>query len=269
MNFTNMIWQGLMQNIMDNGQTVNPRGKETKELLGCKTVIPMDYSVITVANRKLGYKFMAAEAAWILSGDNRVETIAPYAKAIKDFSDDGVYFFGAYGPPIRDQISHAINSLVEDQDTRQAVITIWRQNPRKSKDIPCTISCQFMLREGKLHCFMNMRSSDVWLGVPYDWFNFSALSAYIALHLRDRGIKCQLGNLHFYAASQHMYAANYEAAKTCMDSPIVCNYEPIILAQFEEPEDLVKHLWMCASNMADFCNANWLKEIFVDEDTQA
>ena len=95
MNFTNMIWQGLMQNIMDNGQTVNPRGKETKELLGCKTVIPMDYPVITVANRKLGYKFMAAEAAWILSGDNRVETIAPYAKAIKNFNDDGVYFFGA------------------------------------------------------------------------------------------------------------------------------------------------------------------------------
>ena len=121
MNFTNMIWQGLMQNIMDNGQTVNPRGKETKELLGCKTVIPMDYPVITVANRKLGYKFMAAEAAWILSGDNRVETIAPYAKAIKDFSDDGVYFFGAYGPPIRDQISHAINSLVEDQDTRPSL----------------------------------------------------------------------------------------------------------------------------------------------------
>jgi thymidylate synthase len=269
MNFTNMIWQGLMQNILDNGQTANPRGKETKELLGCKTVVPMTHPVITIADRRLGYKFMAAEAAWILSGDNRVSTIAPYAKAISNFSDDGVYFFGAYGPPIKDQISHVVNALIDDVDSRQAVITIWRQNPRKSKDIPCTISCQFMIREGKLHCFMNMRSSDVWLGVPYDWFNFSALSAFVLLHLRDKGRVCELGNLHFYAASQHMYATNFDGAKKCMDSPIVCNYEPILLSQFEEPDDLVKHLWMCASGMAEFCNADWLKEIFTNEVEQA
>lgn len=269
MNVTNMIWQGLMQNILDNGVVTHPRGKETKELLGCKTVIPMDYPVITIENRKLGYRFMAAEAAWILSGDNRVSTISHYAKTIKDFSDDGVFFFGAYGPPIRDQISHVVNSIAEDRDTRQAVITIWRQNPRKSKDIPCTISCQFVVRDDRLHCFMNMRSSDVWLGVPYDWFNFSALSAFIALHLRERGIKVSLGNLHFYAASQHMYAANYEGARSCMDSRLICSYDPIYLDHFEEPEDLTKHLWMCADEMADFCTATWLKEIFCGKANKA
>lgn len=269
MNFTNMIWQGLMQSILDNGQTVHPRGKETKEILGSRTVIPMDYPVITIANRKLGYKFMAAEAAWILSGDNRVATIKNYAKAIEQFSDDGVYFFGAYGPPIRDQISHVIEALTSDVDTRQAVITIWRQNPRKSKDIPCTISCQFAIRDGKLHCFMNMRSSDVWLGVPYDWFNFSALSAFVALHLRAKGRIVSLGNLYFYAASQHMYATNFDGAKDCMESVILADYEPIILEQFEDPEDLVKHLWMLADGMAEFCSADWLKEIYCEADKQA
>jgi thymidylate synthase len=268
MNFTNLIWQGLMQSILDNGKTVNPRGKETKELLGHKTIVPMSHPVITITERKLGYKFMAAEAAWILSGDNRVATIRPYAKAISNFSDDGVYFFGAYGPPIRDQISHVINSLIEDQDTRQAVLTIWRQNPRKSKDIPCTISCQFMIREGKLHCFMNMRSSDVWLGVPYDWFNFSAISAFVALNLRQRGMIVELGQLHFYAASQHMYAENFEAAKRCMDSVILCDYEPIDFNEFDEPDDLVKHLWMCADDMIEFCRSDWLKEIYGAEAKQ-
>ena len=269
MNFTNMIWQGLMQNILDNGKTVKPRGLETKEILGCRTVIPMEYPVDTIKNRKLGYKFMAAEAAWILSGDNRVATIEPYAKAIKQFSDDGTYFFGAYGPPIRDQISHVINALAQDADTRQAVITIWRQNPRKSKDIPCTISCQFMIRDDKIHCFMNMRSSDVWLGVPYDWFNFSALSAFIALSLRAWDNKYELGNLYFYAASQHMYESNFEGAKNCMDSEIIADYKPIDLDQFQEPDDLVKHLWMLADGMTDFCNADWLKEIYHEESEQA
>jgi thymidylate synthase len=126
-----------------------------------------------------------------------------------------------------------------------------------------------MIRDDKIHCFMNMRSSDVWLGVPYDWFNFSALSAFIALSLRAWDNKYELGNLYFYAASQHMYESNFEGAKNCMDSEIIADYKPIDLDQFQEPEDLVKHLWMLADGMTDFCNADWLKEIYHEESEQA
>lgn len=269
MNFTNLIWQGLLTNIMTNGKTVKPRGQVTKELLGLKTLVPMSHPVITIKERRLGYRFMAAEAAWILSADNRVETIGRYAKAIRQFSDDGVFFFGAYGPPIRDQIAHIIQSLVDDEDSRQAVLTIWRQNPRKSKDIPCTISAQFMIRDGKLDCFMNMRSSDAWLGVPYDWFNFTCLATYVLLHLRSRGKVYELGNLHFYAASQHLYETNFDGAEACTNSEVLAEYEPIVLEQFEEPDDLVKHLWQLADGMSDFCQADWLKEIYVETDKQA
>ena len=66
-----------------------------------------------------------------------------------------------------------------------------------------------------------------------------------------------------------MYASNFEAAKECMDSEMLPNYAPINLMQFEEPEDLVKHLWMLADGMTDFCNATWLKEIYSEEDKQA
>ena len=148
---TNKEWLKTIEQCMRWGNVVAPRGKKIKELLGYQTMIPMDFPVLTVEERKLGYKFMAAEAAWILSGDNRVKTIAPYSKAISNFSDDGYFYHGAYGPMIRDQLHFVIDALNSDPDTRQAVLTIWRPNPRPSKDIPCTVSIQFLIRDGDLH----------------------------------------------------------------------------------------------------------------------
>ena len=107
-NTTNMNWQGLLNVVMTHGHETSPRGQKTKELLGVKTMIDMTQPVITISERKLGYRFMAAEAAWIMSGDNRVATISPYSKAISNFSDDGILFFGAYGPRIRDQLGHVL-----------------------------------------------------------------------------------------------------------------------------------------------------------------
>lgn len=246
-NTTNMNWQGLLDIIMSHGDVISPRGKKTKELLGFKSTIDMNQPVITIKERELGYKFMAAEAAWIMSGDNRVSTIAPYSKAISNFSDDGIFFFGAYGPMIRDQLAHVVKSLEDDLNTRQAVITIWRPNPRASKDIPCTISCQFIIRKGYLNCFMNMRSSDAWLGVPYDWFNFSMLSAGVCLLLRQKGIDVKLGALHFYAASQHLYEDNWHKIDACLSGEILGDYELFNLDYFNDYDHLVNHLWTLAS----------------------
>jgi thymidylate synthase len=259
MNTTNINWQGLLHIIMKHGQQANPRGQKTKEILGMKSIINMNTPVITIKERLLGYKFMAAEAAWIMSGDNRVSTIQPFSKVIGNFSDDGILFFGAYGPKIRDQLAHVLQSLLADNDSRQAVITIWRQNPRASKDIPCTISCQFMIRDGYLHCFMNMRSSDAWLGVPYDWFNFSMLSAGVALLLREKGLNVNLGNLHFYAASQHLYEKNWEGAEQCQDGVVLGDYAPLDLAEFASYDDLVNHLWVIANGVEP--NRKFLSEI--------
>ena len=48
------------------------------------------------------------------------------------------------------------------------------------KDIPCTVSLQFLIRENKLHLFVNMRSNDVFLGLPHDIFCFTMIQEIIA-----------------------------------------------------------------------------------------
>jgi hypothetical protein len=226
----------------------------------------MTRPVVDVLVRKLGYRFMAAEAWWILSGRNDVESIRKYSPHIASFSDDGKFFHGAYGPKILDQLTYVIDSLQKDADTRQAVLSIWRENPRVSRDVPCTISAQWLIRDGKLHCIDTMRSSDAWLGWPYDVFNFSCLSAYILLMLRERASffnSVRLGCLSLVAGSSHLYlhpdedgASNIpytvSDVEHVIESELVAledgrcthriQYAPLNVGDFVSPEDFLTHL---------------------------
>ncbi len=253
-------WNTLILEVIASGKTVYPRGLECKEILAYTSSLDMNYPIVTI-RPKLGYKFMAAEAWWILSGRNDVASIVPYSKKIAEFSNDGIRFDGAYGPMIVDQLRYVVDTLHLDPHTRQAVAGIWRPNPRPSKDFPCTLSAQWMIREDgcnipRLHCFDTMRSSDSWLGIPYDWFNFTMLSAYIAIALRHRqamvGNKpnIQLGALHLTAASQHLYMQNVEGAKITMANGVMYKqYKSLQLENFNHPEELIDFLSLCKDGM--------------------
>lgn len=211
-NQANEVWKQLIQQCLaEPDYTVSPRGMEVQELLpGCYEV-PMP-AYLDLTSRKVNVPFMFAEAAWILSGSNRLEDITPYMAGYAKFSDDGVLMRGAYGPKVTDQLGYVVDAIVADNDTRQAVINIWRERPGPSKDIPCTVSMQFLLREGALNVVTTMRSEDIVLGLTYDVFTFSMIARAVQLLLKARGLDCRLGKLFVNAGSLHIYERHYEQA---------------------------------------------------------
>lgn len=226
-------WLASLEAVLSHGALVSPRGKVTKEILQRTMVVDMNRPVLVLPERKLSYRFMAAEAFWILMGDDRVESIAPYNKAIANFSDDGVTFFGAYGPKVVQQLPYVIRKLAEDPDTRQAGLTIWRESPPATKDVPCTVAMFFNIRQGRLNANVFMRSSDVWLGVPYDAFNFSMVAHYICGALNQLGRLPALGGellapgvLHLTAASSHLYEENWPEAQSCLSAGFRNRFDP-------------------------------------------
>lgn len=292
-------WRGLIRNVYENGSMVKPRGLLCIEILAHTTRVDMVRPVTTIRPR-LGYKFMLAEAWWILSGRNDVAGIAKYSPHIAAYSNDGVRFDGAYGPRVIDQVRFICDTLEEDWESRQAVLEIWRPNPRPSKDIPCTINVQWMIRarenedgdkEYFLHCFDTMRSSDAWLGWPYDVFNFSMLSAAIAIEMRTRYVKrseemyanmvgnlglrkLKLGKLHLTAASQHLYvqpkkdgASNIpysrEDVRTILNlasPPQEVPYQPLDISEFSSSQEFLAYLEVCKDKNASHWGKKWLSE---------
>ena len=124
-----------------------PRDLKIKEKLNHTWSIDMDDPIITIPERKLSYPFMFGEATWMLQGKNDVESVSKYVGGIKRFSDDGVTFFGAYGPKIITQTSYIVDTLIKDNDSRQAVISIWRENPRKTKGCRLLTQCRIDNRQ--------------------------------------------------------------------------------------------------------------------------
>ena len=249
MKSTNDEWYRALGELLA-GNITKPRGLPCRELWSYQTIVNMKEPILNVPKRNLGYKFMAAEAAWILSGDNRTSTITPYSREINKFSDDGITFFGAYGPKIRDQIQYVVDCLIRDQFSRQAVINIWRERPPKTKDIPCTLSLQWIIRGNTLHCIDTMRSSDIWLGWPYDVFNMSMISRYILLYIKKvTGVHFDLGYLYLNAGSQHLYEKNVAAAKEILKDNVPNHMDwGLPLYKFDGPDQLTNWLWEAAKH---------------------
>jgi thymidylate synthase len=240
----NDAWVNLALSVMRDGDRTAPRGEGTTEVRASLLAVDMTRPALTVAARRVGYRFMAAEAAWILDGDDRVDSIAEYAPSVRRFSDDGVKFFGAYGPKLVDQAAYVIDALRRDPATRQAVVNIWRESPPATRDVPCTLSMQLVVRRGKLDAFVSMRSSDVWLGVPYDVFTFSMVAAAI---LVESKIDARLGTLYNYAASRHVYDRDVPGVDAVLADPTPeFSYRPFDVREFSSEEEIRSHLWRLA-----------------------
>lgn len=212
-NQTNSIWQEKLSECLDNYDFVSkPRGMQVREIISGSYKVPMP-AFIDLKERKVNLAFMFAEAAWIVSGSNRLEDITPYMKMYSNFSDDQIFLRGAYGPKIVDQLGYVVDSLEKDKDSRQAVLNIWRERPGVSKDIPCTTQMQFLIRDGKLNLVTTMRSNDIVLGYTYDVFTFSMVAKSVQLLLKERGIEISLGDLYVNVGSLHIYKTHYDEAE--------------------------------------------------------
>ena len=216
-NDTNLVWQRKVEECLVHPDYVSkPRGMEVREVLSGHYEVPMP-AYLDLTARKVNVPFMFAEAAWIISGSNRLADIEPYMSVYKNFSDDGVFLRGAYGPKVVDQLGYVVDAIEKDNDTRQAVINIWRERPGVSKDIPCTVSMQFLLREGVLNMVVTMRSQDIVLGFTYDVFTFSMVAKAVQLLLKERGVEAELGTLFLNAGSMHIYERHYGSGNIWVD----------------------------------------------------
>lgn len=216
----NTAWIKALSTILNAGVPVEPRGKKTVEVPQRTDVVRMRHPVVVNRKRALNYRFMAAEAYWILSGSNVLSELTRYNPKMAEFSDDGVTLFGAYGPPIQAQLDYVVSTLLNDEMSRQAVLTIWRQRPAPTKDVPCTVAMSFMIRDGELNAHVFMRSNDVWLGWPYDVFSFSMVAHLVCCRLNAvRATKpIEPGNLYLTAASSHLYQEHWTGARVCLDN---------------------------------------------------
>jgi thymidylate synthase len=137
-----------------------------------------------------------------------------YAPQYVNFTEPDGTVQGAYGPRITKQLPDLINLLTRYPNTRRAVITLYQHDlevAENAKDIPCTLSWQFMIVDDKLCMITSMRSNDAWLGFPYDVFVNTSIQRTIANFM---GL--DVGWYQHNVGSMHLYAKHFEAANAAI-----------------------------------------------------
>lgn len=209
----------LLKMLLDHGTEVSPRGFATKEILNtCVIVGDAHQAHVRGTSRKPNLKITATEVTHLLAG---ISSLAQLDLAsggrFSQFADDG-RLRGAYGPRSWQQLSRVERLLLRDPSTRQAVSTVWNggELSRPYRDVPCTTTQQFFLRDGRLILRVTMRSNDAWLGVPYDIEMYSFIQREMAASL---GV--ETGYYVHVAGSSHFYTRDEDKIRRVVEDGII------------------------------------------------
>lgn len=200
----------LVDWLTGNGGPVTSRDMATIELTGVtlEFVNPTGVMLPLGVGRGINTRLAAVESLQLLSGTGDVELLRRASPNYTDvLVDPAAAAYGAYGPRLREQLVELVDLLRNDPTTRRAVLSIWSLDDlTHNGDRPCTLTLQLLIRDDRLELIVNMRSQDVWLGVPYDAFMFTQLQWSLA---RDLGVG--VGRYVHHVGSLHVYERNLEA----------------------------------------------------------
>ena len=101
----------------------------------------------------------------------------------------------------KNQLEYVIETLKKDPNSRRVMIDLW--NPAELHEMtltPCCYNSIFNAQNGKLYMQLNIRSSDVALGLPFNVFQFQVLHKLIAheCNLEPADMYVVISNAHYY-----------------------------------------------------------------------
>ena len=236
------------------------RGGPCREILHAAISIedPRHRWVIS-RNPTIDVAFALAEIVWIIRGRRDLEFLKFWNRRLSQFVGPGPELHGSYGHRLRghlgtDQLKRAYDSLCHEPNTRQVVLQIWDSTidlpaPDGSpvdQDIPCNVASLLKVRDGKLEWTQIIRSNDVFLGVPYNFVQFTSLQEIVAGWL---GIEC--GSYNQISDSLHVYEKDMASVINAVDATArFINHDSLALT-WDESDFVFRELEQRIERMID------------------
>lgn len=245
-------YMNLCDEILNNGKERSERtGTGTLSIFGERLEFDISETVPLLTTKRVAWKAVIEELLWFMRGDTDANllrekgikiwdgntsrdfldkrglchypegTLGPLygwqwrffgAKYSHEFSDTSKHDINKIGG--FDQLQYVINEIKRNPTSRRIVMSYW--NPvdfDKMVLYPCHFSVEFYVtNDNKLDCLFNMRSSDVFLGLPFNIFSYTVLTYIIAL-------KCDLepGRLIYIGGDIHIYKNHIEQINKQLD----------------------------------------------------
>jgi thymidylate synthase len=224
----------LLQDILDHGVRKGDRtGTGTLSVFGRQYRHDLAGGFPLLTTKKLHLKSIVNELIWFLSGDTNTRWL----------NENGVKIWNEWATPEGDlgpvygaqwtawptsdgrtinQIDYVIDCLRNNPDSRRILFHAWnveylpdesvspQENAKAGRMAlpPCHLLYQFYVADGKLSAQLMIRSSDSFLGLPYNTASLAVLTMMLAQQC-DLG----LGEIIVCTGDSHIYSNHFDQVK--------------------------------------------------------
>jgi thymidylate synthase len=217
----------LLTDLLENGEQKGDRtGTGTISVFGRQIRHDLSKGFPLLTTKKLHFKSIANELIWFLNGDTNVRWLQENGVTIWDeWATESGDLGPIYGKqwtawPTRDggainQIDYVVDSLRHNPNSRRILFHGWNPEYLPDESVspqdnvrdgrmalpPCHLLYQFYVAGGKLSSQLYIRSSDSFLGLPYNIACLALLTHMLAqqVDLIPHEIVVSIGDLHAYS----------------------------------------------------------------------
>ncbi|TXS93943.1 thymidylate synthase [Parahaliea maris] len=224
----------LLQDILDNGHRKDDRtGTGTLSVFGRQFRHNLADGFPLLTTKKLHFRSIANELIWFLSGDTNTRWLKENGVSIWDEwateSGDLGPLYGAQWTawPTRDggainQIDYVVDCLRNKPDSRRILFHGWnveylpdesmspQDNVRAGRMAlpPCHLLYQFYVAGGRLSAQLYIRSSDSFLGLPYNTASLALL-----VHMLAQQCALEPGEIIITTGDSHIYSNHIDQVR--------------------------------------------------------
>ena len=228
------IYLGLLQELVAESETGNLNsdrtGVGTYKLFHRSLRFNLQEGFPLLTTKRMSLKSIIGELLWFVSGSTNANVLKEkYGCTIwEEWKDEDGELGKIYGHQWRnfgaaseendgwvfgvtgfDQLKWLINEIKTNPTSRRLYVTAADPNSRYDQALDCCHNYfQVVIKDGKLNLYFQMRSNDVFLGLPYNITSYAVLANMLAL---ETGY--DVGELVYSGVDVHLYQNHIEQAK--------------------------------------------------------
>lgn len=206
-------YEDLLTRVMNEGVSKADRtGTGTRSVFGAQLRYPLSQGFPLITTKRVHMKSVVSELLWFLRGDSNVKWLQDHGIRIwNEWADDQGDLGPVYGVQWRswhaeggrtfDQISHVMDTLRTNPDSRRMIVSAWNVGDLEYMALePCHALFQLYVADGRLSLQLYQRSADLFLGVPFNIASYSLLT-----HMFAQQAGLEVGDFIWTGGDCHIY----------------------------------------------------------------
>lgn len=225
----------LLSDVLENGARKGDRtGTGTVSVFGRQYRHDLSKGFPLLTTKKLHFKSIVNELIWFLNGDTNIKWLNENGVKIwNEWATEEGDLGPVYGKqwtawPTKDggsinQIDYVVDAIKNNPNSRRIIFHGWnveflpdeevspQENAKNGKMAlpPCHLLYQFYVANGKLSSHLYIRSSDMFLGLPYNTASLACLT-----HMLAQQCDLDVGEIVITLSDAHIYSNHMEQVQT-------------------------------------------------------